>query len=355
MLAGLITETTLPDYARDRIAAARRFAREDLLHRRFALPLLDVDCWFSEPRLRELCNERLAERADGETARDRIEVFIMDATLPGWEAPVLWDVRQGFTSRDFETALERVGLRGFYHHEAPSWQFHDPVAGAGVHILPQPMAIPPWESGSPLRLFLHWAYARMGMRLTHAATLGAGTAGALVVGASGSGKSGTTLAGLLNGLTSAGDDYVLIEPAADITAHAVFRVFKQDEAGLRRVGLDPVAIGSKGLNWHGKHEFDAAALKPSGFARQLRINAILVPNVARLPRTRIEPMSPGQAALSLAPSAVLQLQGDMQDGFRFFADLTRRLPAFRVHLSEDPAEIADAIGRHLMQGVALAG
>ena len=59
--------------------------------------------------------------------------------------------------------------------------------------------------------------------------------------------------------------------------------------------------------------------------------------------------------LSLAPSAVLQLQGDMQDGFRFFADLTRRLPAFRVHLSEDPAEIADAIGRHLMQGVALAG
>ena len=279
----------------------------------------------------------------------------MDATLPGWEAPVLWDVRQGFTSRDFETALERVGLRGFYHHEAPSWQFHDPVAGAGVHILPQPMAIPPWESGSPLRLFLHWAYARKGMRLTHAATLGAGTAGALVVGASGSGKSGTTLAGLLNGLTSAGDDYVLIEPAADITAHAVFRVFKQDEAGLRRVGLDPVAIGSKGLNWHGKHEFDAAALKPSGFARQLRINAILVPNVARLPRTRIEPMSPGQAALSLAPSAVLQLQGDMQDGFRFFADLTRRLPAFRVHLSEDPAEIADAIGRHLMQGVALAG
>ena len=101
------------------------------------------------------------------------------------------------------------------------------------------MAIPPWENGSPLRLFLHWAYAHAGMRLTHAGTLGIGGAGALIVGASGSGKSGTTLAGLLNGLESAGDDYVLLEGGEDLTAHAVFRIFKQDSNGLRRVGLDP--------------------------------------------------------------------------------------------------------------------
>lgn len=355
MLDGRVSELTLADYARARIAAALSLPRGGLLHQRFALPLLDADCWFSDPALRALCAARFALRAEGEAARTTARIFAVDATYPGWEPPRLWDVARGFTSRDFEVALARSGLRGFYHHEAPSWQFFDPAQRAGVHTLPRPMALPPWESGSPLRLFLHWAYAQQGVRLTHAATLGAGGCGALLVGASGSGKSGTTLAGLLNGLTSAGDDYVVVEQGEAVTAHAVFRVFKQDDEGLRRVGLTPAAVGSSGLNWHGKHEFDAQALRPRAFVGRLGIGAILVPVVARLARTRVEPLSAGQAALALAPSAVLQLQGDTEEGFRFFAGLTRRLPAFRVHLSEDPAEIADAIGHHLTRRVALAG
>jgi hypothetical protein len=216
------------------------------------------------------------------------------------------------------------------------------------------MAIPPWENGSPLRLFLHWAYAHVGMRLTHAATLGIGGAGALIVGASGSGKSGTTLAGLLNGLESAGDDYVLLEQGDDLTAHAVFRIFKQDSKGLRRVGLDPGLVGATTVNWHGKHEFDAQELKPRGFVNRLSIRCILAPELARLDRTFIEPLSAANAALALAPSAVLQLQGDTREGFRFFAELSRRLPAFRVRLSEDPLEIADAIGNHLIREVSTA-
>ncbi|MFO0992054.1 MAG: serine kinase [Hyphomicrobiales bacterium] len=245
--------------------------------------------------------------------------------------------------------MEQAGLRGFYHHEAPSWQLYDPLLRAGVHSLPYPMAVPPWETGSPLRLFLHWAYAHVGMRLTHAATLGIAGAGALIVGASGSGKSGTTMAGLLNGLQSAGDDYVLLEQGEDLTAHAVFRVFKQDSEGLRRVGIDPTAIGSTAVNWHGKHEFDAETLQPGGFVKRLSIRCILVPEVARLNRTYIEPLSAANAALALAPSAVLQLQGDTREGFRFFAQLSRRLRAFKVRLSEDPREIADAIGNHLFR------
>jgi hypothetical protein len=93
-------------------------------------------------------------------------------------------------------------------------------------------------------------------------------------------------------------------------------------------------------------------LKPEAFARRMPINAILLPQIARLPRTRIEPISAKQAALALAPSAVFQLPGDTDDGFHFFAELTRRLPAFRVGLSEDPAEIADAIGTHLSREMA---
>ena len=58
----------------------------------------------------------------------------------------------------------------------------------GVATLPGPLDIPPWESGSPFRLFLHWAYAAAHMRLTHAATLGLDGYGALIVGAERFGK-----------------------------------------------------------------------------------------------------------------------------------------------------------------------
>ena len=60
-----------------------------------------------------------------------------------------------------------------------------------------------------------------------------------------------------------------------------------------------------------------------------------------------------EAALALAPSAVFQLPGDTTQGFRFFAELARRLPAFRVRLSEDPVEIADAIGSFLAREQAI--
>jgi hypothetical protein len=216
-----------------------------------------------------------------------------------------------------------------------------------VVTLPGPLDIPPWESGSPLRLFLHWAYAAARMRLTHAATLGLGGYGALIVGASGSGKSGTALAGLLNGLDSVGDDYVLVEQGPRVVAHSVLAVFKQDREGLRRAGVAQSEFDAAALNWHGKVEFEVAKVSPRGLVDRMEIGALLIPEVARLRRTSIEPATPRQAALSLAPSGVFQLPGDAAEGFGFLAGLVRRLPSFHVKLSEVPAEIADAIGTFL--------
>ena len=339
----------LSDYARERVAAALAYPKDRLERHRIAVPALDLDVWFSDPGLAELCTSRLVRRSDEAASGNRAQVYAIDATMDGWDKPAVWDTETGFTSRAFERELAAAGLRGFYHHDAPSWQLYDPEAAVGVHTLPAPRGIPPWELGSPLRLFLHWIYASAGKRLTHAATLGLDGRGVLIVGASGSGKSGTTLAGLMNGLTSAGDDYVMVEQGADIIAHAVFRLFKQDAGGLRRTGLTPGEVGAGDVNWHGKYEFDARDLAPDGFAQRLVIQGVIMPEIARLPRTRIEPVSAQQAALALAPSAVFQLPGDTNEGFRFFAQLARRLPAYRVRLSEDPSEIADAIGLFLLQ------
>jgi hypothetical protein len=346
---------SLQPYARDRLRAADAFPRERLIRRDFPLAKLDMTVWFASPGLAELCERTLVLRDAADPSATRVEISAMDASLDGWAPPAVWDEGTGFSSRDFDRVLGAAGLRGFYHHDVPSWQFFDRAAGRGVQTLVAPMAIPPWESGSPLRLFLHWAYAAAGLRLTHAATLGVNGRGALITGASGSGKSGTTLAGLLNGLESVGDDYVLVEPGGRPVAHSVFTVFKQDPEGLRRAGIAPSAIQAFDLNWHGKIEFDPRRLANGGLADRMEICALLLPEIARARRTTLERATVHEAALSLAPSGVFQLPGDTQEGFRFLADLARRLPAYRVRLSEDPAEIAGTIGSFLAGEVAHSG
>lgn len=336
----------LQAYARNRLDAAIAYPKERLLRRDFRMARLDMTIWFSSEELADLCARTLMRRKHDDPSAARIEVYAIDAGSGGWEPPALWRENGGFAPRDFDRILDAVNLRGFYH-VAPSWQFYDRATANGVATFPGPMDIPPWESGSPFRLFLHWAYAAAKMRLTHAATLGLAGYGALIVGASGSGKSSTALAGFLNGLDSVGDDYVLVEQGPRVFAHSVFTVFKQDREGLRRAGVARSEVNSAELNWHGKVEFEAAKLSPKGLADRIEIGAVLIPEVARLRRTSIEPATSRQAALSLAPSGVFQLPGDATEGFGFLAGLVRRLPAFRVRLSENSAEIADAIGSFL--------
>ena len=284
------------------------------------------------------------QRLSDDPSASRLEVYAIDAKADGWDQPASWSETAGFSSRTFERILAAGNLRGFYHHDAPSWQFYSRTRSTGVHTLSSELGIPPWEHGSPLRLFLHWAYAAVGRRLTHAATLGVEGRGALIVGPSGSGKSGTTLGGLLNGLSSVGDDYVLVEQDGAVVAHSVFSVFKQDRDGLRRAGVADGAFANAEPNWHGKIEFDAATLAPHAFTDRLEIGVILIPEIAHLRSTKIERVSAHKAALALAPSAVFQLPGDTAGGFRFFADIARLLPAYHIKLSEEPTEIAATIG-----------
>jgi len=343
-----VSAELLQAYASDRIAAAIAYPKDRLVRRDFRLARLNMTAWFASEKLADLCGRTLSLREDEDTSATHAEVLALDAEADGWDMPAAWDMQSPFSSREFERILAADNKRGFYHHEGPSWQFYDPARAVGMQTLPTELGIPPWETGSPLRLFLHWAYAADDdMRLTHAATLGLNGRGALIAGASGSGKSGTTLAGLLNGLNSAGDDYVLVEQGSRIVAHSVFTVFKLDTDGLSRTGMERADFGDTRLNWHGKIEFNAAKFRPRAFTDRMEISALLIPEIAGSRNTVIERASMHEAALALTPSAVLQLPGDAEKGFRFFSGLARRLPAFRVRLSKDPVEIAAAIGSFL--------
>jgi hypothetical protein len=345
--APAVSAANLEAYALDRLRAARAFPKERLLHRTLRLAKTELSVWFASEQFADTCEAKLKQHDASDPSARQVEIYAMDATLDGWESPAIYDVAEGFSSRGFERILAAGNYRGFYHHDAPSWQFYDPTRSLGVQTLPSPLGVPPWETGSPLRLFLHWAYAAAGMRLTHAATLGLRGRGVLIAGPSGSGKSATTIAGLMNGLDSVGDDYVLLEGGARPTAHSVFRVLKQDRRGLQRAGVVAEDIESARLNWHGKVEFDTAKIAPRGLTDRMEIVAILIPEIGGFRQTEWRAATTREAALALTPSAVFQLPGDAAEGFGFLAAIARQLPCHRVRLSQDPGEIANSIGSFL--------
>ena len=351
---GSVSSRNLTVYAAGLIQAAEGISKTRLSRHELHLPSLDLTIWFASDAFATLCRRRLIKRQDSKPA-ERAEIFAMDTSLKGWPQPLRWDEADGYSSREFEQRLAETGLRGFYEHEGPSWQVFSPSRRVGVQSLAGPLGLPPWETASPLRLFLHWAYAASGQRLTHAAAVGADGKGALIVGPSGAGKSGTALAALCCGLSSAGDDYVLLAASERVTAKAIFRVMKQDRHGLQRGGIRHSSLDAAAPNLHGKVEFDPEAIGLPPLTPEIDIGAIFIPSIVGAARTSIERASARDAALALAPSATLQLPGDTNEGFTFFTAIARRLPAFRLALSQDPAEIAGAIGEFLAGGRHLAG
>ena len=141
------------------------------------------------------------------------------------------------------------------------------------------------------------------MRLAHGGTLGLNGSGVLIAGAGGAGKSGTVVAGLLHGLQSIGDDYVLLDASEDVVGHHVFATLKQDQAGFDRLGLKDRLPTVGPLNWQGKYEFRIGDVSTVPTPARLSIKALFVPRLADEARTRIEPVSRRDAMLAFAPSS----------------------------------------------------
>jgi hypothetical protein len=263
-----------------------------------------------------------------------------DKTIPhrDWLAPDVSLVA-------FSRVIEAAGMMGNFDNEHAIWQFFSPGGGRGIQSLEHSGKYPPWEAGFPLRNFLHWAYQAQGMRLLHAGTLGLDGRGVLLAGAGGAGKSGTTLAGICNGLTSVGDDYICVAHKDDApNAYPVMRLMKQDSAGLARVGLSPDHPGIGSLNWQNKHEFDFVSLAPGAYAPSLEIDAILIPRIAQVERCRLSPAPKREALYALLHNNFQQLPGGFRSGLSFVTDLVKTLPAFFLDLSPHPQDIADTIG-----------
>jgi hypothetical protein len=315
-----------------------------LLHsRRFKLYNLIVEAWFSDLDYANLCAQNLSQSELTDTGNTAdISIYLLDSESLGWKTPPRW-AEDVFDRLSANEELNRAGLRGAYLHAPRVWQFFSPDRKLGVQLIRCPGATPPWETGAPLRAFLHWAYTSSNCRLCHAATLGTPNIGVLIVGGGGSGKSGTTLSGIAAGLKTVGDDYCLIEEAETVAAYPLYNILKQDVSGAERAFGKTSKERFGPLNWQGKYEIHESALDSSPFAGKLDIRGILVPRVAHAPKSVIKPISPGHAMRAFAPSSAFQLPDGEREGVAFVAQLCRKLPCLEIQLSQDCTDIAESI------------
>ena len=344
-----VTMATLPDYARYVIAAAEASAAHFPVTRTIRLPGLELTAHLGPGIFADSLGRAFIEAESDRPDVRRLRIFVGHPGIGNLPEPAHWGDAH-FTEHGFAQKLAEAGLRGLHFHDLDFWQLQDLGQRVGVQLMRSADAFPPWEPGSPLRAFLHWEYAARGMRLTHAGTLGFDGKGVLLAGAGGAGKSGTVVAGLLNGLDSVGDDYVLVDLEGGVSARPLFSTLKQDPRGFARLGLK-TRLGADGLlNWQGKHTFHIEEIAPRPIPATLDIFALIVPHIGSGGTSSIMPMSRRDAMIALAPSGIAQMPGERESGFRFFSDLTRLLPCYRLSLGPDPEEIAGTIADFLARG-----
>ncbi len=225
-----------------------------------------------------------------------------------------------------------------------------PQARSALVVVPRRLLRHPYHVRYELlELAVYLLAARsQGLVPLHAACVGAGTAGVLVCGASGAGKSTFTLAAAAAGLALVSEDSVLAEPGS-LRATGLASYLHLRRAGLRllpqplrqRLRRAPVIRRRSGVR---KLEIDARGVFVLA-QRPLRLRGLIF--LSPRPATGgelLHPLSPAAARSRLAAG---QRYAQGQRGWARFAQGVARLPAFELRRA--PPQVQVAAVRALMQ------
>jgi hypothetical protein len=230
-------------------------------------------------------------------------------------------------------------------------QLVDVEAGVAVLWLRDAAELLRHEMAAPLRqIVAAWAEAR-GLCLTHGGAVArGGGSGILLGGPGGSGKSTCALLALGAGLDYLGDDYVLVDPAR-AWVHALYATAKLAPASRARAGAlagwfaEEPPPGEKAIAYLAPRLGEQAP-------RGAQLRALVLPRVGGGVATRVEPLGKAAALRGLAPSTVLQYNGDPARTLTSLRRLVDALPCHRLHLGSDAAGVAAALVGLVDGGVA---
>lgn len=214
--------------------------------------------------------------------------------------------------------------------------FFDPGEGIAAVWVDSLESIPSWETHAPLLRVWHATLASRNRCVTHAAAVGDGYGGVLLAGPGGSGKSTTTLAAILGGMKCVGEDYVIIDLAADeIEAHALYNNIKLSPSVGDLMPELPDALHQAPALGMEKVIVRIDDVRAEAQISRLPLRAVVMPRLGAA-ECRLTPCSSADALRSLAPSTIFQLSGDGGGALGPLSQVARRLPCYFLDLSSDP-------------------
>jgi hypothetical protein len=202
--------------------------------------------------------------------------------------------------------------------------------------------LPDWYASAPCRDVFHWITLPTECFVAHTAAVGIDGKGILLTGPGGSGKSTTTAAAVMGGLSTAGDDFILIDPRTSI-AYALYDSLKLDSqsAGWFSELAQHSVNTERGRDT--KYRIHLSQCQSSSFVRHLPISAVFLPRVDGAARTTIFPATQGEAMRALVPSTICLIRGGEVDTIRKSSSFLRKMRAFHCDLGPNPKEVAATI------------
>lgn len=223
----------------------------------------------------------------------------------------------------------------------------DWLRNTGYWIASDAVCIPFIERAAPLKHLLTLWLGRQGKILTHAAAVGVGSEGVLVLGAGGSGKSTTSILCMTHGLSFVSDDHCLVSVDDEPTVHSLYtsvKISAEDYDQLPDIASVPCLSGRP------PEEKMVLLLNENRnlrLAPKLRIRGLFLAQITPQEDSCLRPVGPAQAFKALAASAALHLPAERRNALGTFSTLGRHVPAYVLELGSNRKRIPEVIHNYL--------
>jgi hypothetical protein len=216
--------------------------------------------------------------------------------------------------------------------------------------VPSIEAINTYDKAAPFRWIIDGLAQRHGLTTMHAAVIGEGGIGLLIVGQGGRGKSTLALAAIAAGMDYLSDDYCLVDAQPPYSAYRLFNTAKvrvDSEVAVSWIaGLEHDIEASDG----GKRIFNLARHVPEVLSDRLEIRAILLPEFTDDALPVLERASSSEAFRRAAPSTIAQCEGSEAQAAADVGRLARALPSYRIRMPRQVSLSIDLI-KHLIHAL----
>lgn len=202
-----------------------------------------------------------------------------------------------------------------------------------------PDSIYNFERAAPLRPLLSWIMRSQGRQLVHAGAVALDGTGLLLGGKGGSGKSNTALACLIGGLDFLSDDFCAVASQPEPIAYSLYATARTRRSDFARLPDLARLADQSDLLPQDKELYYLAPAFPRQAVASCRLKAILIPQVGAGRSIGLEPISSREALLSLAPVTTTLLPDAGPEVLANLGALVRALPAYRLHLGDNAAQI----------------